>query len=217
MGVLVEAATFTGEFETHITVSLSDDSGMTRLRQWAADHGFKCLHIVLDRGASASQPMLTRHGRGSLPSELATANAARQALIDDGFPVTRIKIEAAPWNDGVPQTAPDAAAHPPERYFEHHVKILLDPGADTEALARIAQQHTAHLSRNTLKQRDDNRAERFVTQRCYSVGRSEARPRLDALLGAIAPLGYPALEVEEEYVVYDSNLALDAGWIDSKE
>lgn len=204
---------FTGDFETHITVSLDGDDGMERLREWAGGHGFKCLHIVLDRGVSASQPMLTRHGRGNLPGELTAASAASHDLSVAGFPVTRIKIEAAPWNEDVPQSSAEGAEQPPDRYFEHHIKLLLNPGGDCAALAQTASQHGAHLSRNALKLREDSRQERFVTQRCYGVGRVEARQQFEALLNAIAPLGYPILKVEEEFVVYDSNLALDAGWI----
>ena len=53
---------FAGHFETHFTLRLDGTAGVEELRNWGAAHGLKCLHIILDRGASASQPMLTRHG-----------------------------------------------------------------------------------------------------------------------------------------------------------
>ena len=49
------------------------------------------------------------------------------------------------------------------------------------------------------------------------MGRAEAHAALEALLRGLAPLGYPILDIEEEFVVYDSNLALDAGWIQSEK
>lgn len=209
----VSPITFRGEFETHITVRLDGSRDIEALRRWGGEHGVKCLHIVLDRGVSASQPMLTRWGRGDLAGELQTASVLGRSLDAEGFPVTRVKIEAAPGNPGVPQSEAEARGHPSERYFEHHVKLLLEDGADVSPLVEIAERHGAHLSRNALRVRDDGRHERFVTQRCRPVGRAEARRRLDALLDALAPLGHPILETEEEFVVYDSNLAVDEGWI----
>jgi len=204
---------FTGEFETHLTVRLAGDQTVETLRASPPARGLKCTHIVLARGRSASQPMLTRTGRGTLRDELRAAAALRAALGAEGLAVSRVKVEAAPRNEGVPQSDDDGAAHPPERYFEHHVKLLLGAGTDLAGLAALAQGHDAHLSHNALRRRDDGRHERFVTQRCHRVGRATAHDRLDIMLGALRAGGYEVLEVEEEFVVYDSNLSLDAGWI----
>jgi hypothetical protein len=84
------------------------------------------------------------------------------------------------------------------------------------ALAALAARHGAHLSRNALRRRDDGVQERFVTQRCAAVGRPAARRLLDGLLAALAAAGHTALGVEEEFVAHDSNLALDAGWIEAE-
>jgi hypothetical protein len=208
---------FAGDIETHLTIDLERPEQLSELDQWGVENGWKCVHIVLDRGAHASQPMLTRHRKGTLPDELAAASEVCQTLRRLGWSVSRLKIEAAPWNQDVPQTEAEALAQPGERYFEHHVKLLLPTGADLASLKEIAAPHQAHLSRNARRQRADGYEERFVTQRCWAVGQREARHRLDKLLAAIGPLNYPVLEVEEEYVVYDSNLALDAGWFSTEE
>jgi len=205
---------FPGDFETHLTVRLADGQTVESLRAAPAARGLKCTHIVLARGRSASQPMLTRDGRGTLAGQLAEAAALRRALEADGFVVSRVKVEAAPWNQGVPQSDADGAAHPADRYFEHHVKLLLDDRADLHALARLAARHGAHLSHNALRRRDDGRLERFVTQRCHGVGRHTARARLEALLAELHSECYEVIDVEEEFVVYDSDLSLDAGWIE---
>lgn len=208
---------FTGEFETHITVCLNDSDRIERLQKWSINHGLKCLHIVLNRGVTASQPMLTRHGWGDITGELRTAYNICQSLNAEGFSVTRIKIEAAPWNQGVPQSNVEILHHSSDRYFENHIKLLLEPSAKILTLAELAERHSAQLSRNVLRIRSDDRHEQFVTQRCINVGRVEARQQLQALLDEIASLGYPFIEVEEEFVVYDSNLEIDAGWIQSPE
>ena len=205
---------FSGEFETHVTVHLNEAADIDRLRAWAGPRDLKCTHIILARGRAASQPMVTRHGRGDFAAELAAAKELAEALADAGFAVTRVKTEAAPWTAGVPATDDEGQRHPPARYFEHHVKLLLGPGADMTALTEIAQGHAAHVSRNALRRRDDGREERFVTQRCFGVGRTTARAALDALLHALRRAEYPIIDVEEEFVVHDSNVALDAGWIE---
>jgi hypothetical protein len=204
---------FTGEFETHLTISLDKTNRIEALQDWAAQHNLKCLHIVLDRGVTVSQPMLTRYGRGGLSGELAKAERLKEELNGAGFSVTRIKIEAAPWNQDIPQSASEAALHPADRYFEHHIKLLLEPEPDIRALTELAERHSADLSRNALRHRSDHRQERFVTQRCQWGSRGEAQRQLEALVKEIAARDYAILEVEEEFVVYDSNLATDAGWI----
>jgi hypothetical protein len=202
---------FEGEFETHVTVRAADPSRVDEIRAWADRHRLKFHHIVLDRGLTPSQPMVSRRGRGVLSGDLAaTADLARR-LASDGFAVSRIKIEAEPGNRDVPVSDLEAAERHPGRYFEHHVKLVLDPEADLAALAELARGHAAHLSRNALRVRLNGRQERFVTQRCYSVGRPTAHDRLGALLAAMEAGGYPILNVEEEFVVLDSDPGVDAG------
>jgi hypothetical protein len=80
-----------------------------------------------------------------------------------------------------------------------------------------AARHTARLSRNALTVRADRRCERFLTQRCFGVGRATARDRLSALLDLVSVLQFEVLEVEEEFVVYDSNHSIDDGWLHKEE
>lgn len=209
---------FTGELETHLTVCLQKTKSIDELRDWGAMHRLKCLHIVLEKGEVPSQPMLTRRAIGKLPDEIVAADRLKELLIEDGFAVSRIKIEAAPWNEDVPQSAAEIKEHSSQRYFENHIRILCDSQADTFELIRTVTNHSAHLSRNALRRRHDNGLEeRFVTQRCRKDGYTESRDRLNALLHEVRALGYIVIDVEEEYVVYDSNLAIDAGWIQIKE
>lgn len=202
---------FSGEFETHLSVA-GNVGQLPDLQRWAERHGWRCLHIVLARGGSTSQPMITRRARGNLADQLLVASEHAEKLAMAGFPVMRIKVEAAPSNADVPQA--DGEARCADRYFEQHIKLLLASGADEAALAAVAMRHGAHLSRNALCVREDGHSERFVTQRCARVGRRGAQRRLDALLADLQPLGHAVLDVEQEYVVYDSNEALDAGWIE---
>ncbi|MHA7962062.1 hypothetical protein ACX9I7_30430 [Streptomyces sp. L500] len=209
------AVDFAGDFEAHLTVRADDGAAtVDALERYAAGHGMKCAHIVLDRGRTPSQPMLTLRGSGPLPVVRAAVEDAARGVRGAGFAVVRTKIEATPWAEGVPGTDAEAAALGARYYFEHHVKLLLTSGTDTSALTALAEAHAAHLSRNARRVRADGRAERFVTQRCRLVGRPTAERRLDALLAALRDAGYDTASSEREFVVHDSDETVDDGWID---
>jgi hypothetical protein len=203
---------FAGDFETHVTVR---PAAARPVAGWAAARGLTFVHIVLERGRVASQPMLTLHTRGTLDDALADAARTTADLRADGFEVARVKVEAAPWNAGVP--ARDADALGPVYYFEHHVKLLLEPGFDAGTLAGAARPHAAHLSRNARRVRPDGRQERFVTQRCRCVGSRTAGRRLDALVRELRARGHEIVSVEREFVVHDADESLDDGWIEEPE
>ncbi|MET8952251.1 hypothetical protein [Streptomyces sp. NPDC004533] len=208
---------FAGEFEIHLTVRPDADAdGEERIRLWAQRYGFKYTRIVLDRGRTPDQPMLTRSGRGTLDAQLATAREWADRLRGDGFRVARVKVEGAPWNADVPETDSEARALPEGCYFEHHVKLILSGQAQVAAVRALAESHAAHVSRNARRTTEGGRHERFVTQRCRGVGRAEAGRRLDALLLALGEAGHPVVEVEREFVVHDDNPAVDAGWIEGE-
>lgn len=200
---------FTGDFETHLTVDPS--GGHDRLVAWADAHGLKCSTIVLDRGASPDQPMITLRGKGTVDDQLAAAQGWVRRIRDAGFTVVRVKVEASPFNRDVPQTAD---AFPAGCYFEHHLKLVLASDAEAALVGPIAERHAAHLSRNARRVRADGRRERFVTQRCRDVGLPGARTRLDALVAALTDAGFPPVESEAEFVVVDDRPDLDRGWID---
>lgn len=209
---------FDGDFEIHVTVSCDDD-GVMGLSSWASGAGLKLTHVVLARGRVCSQPMLTLAGSGSLPEQLSAASGLALKLGVDGFAVTRVKVEAAPWTRGVPRSDAQARALGPEFYFEHHVKLICDPDpgfgpAGFESLVALVAPHRAHVSWNARRVRSDGRAERFVTQRCFGVGDDSAAAALADLSAALVADGHEIASVEREFVVYDSDASLDAGWID---
>lgn len=199
-----------GDFELHLTAS---EYEVEKLRAFATEHGLKFSHIMLDRGANTSQPMITVRGSGELVEQMELGKQWAKRMGAGGIGCRRIKVEAAPDNVGVPQHDADAVDG---RYFEHHVKLLLpdDDLARRVELTRLTEPHHGRLSRNARRQRADGTHERFVTQRCHGEGRVNARARLDALLAALRETGYPILQIEEEYVAYDSSIRWDAGWLE---
>ncbi|WP_045742143.1 nucleotidyl transferase AbiEii/AbiGii toxin family protein [Actinoplanes rectilineatus] len=198
-----------GDFETHITVAAGQADG---LELFAERYGVTFLCIELDRGDHRFQPMLTLHGSGSLDEQEATAAQWCDWLRSAGLHPVRTKIEATPWADGVPVSDQDAE---PGRYFEHHVKLRLPSVAadDLLPIADLAETHGARLSRNARRTETDGTHQRFVNQRCHGVGRATATLRLESLLTTLRYAGHEPVSVEQEYVVVDSRLDLDEGWL----
>ncbi|MEV6600911.1 nucleotidyl transferase AbiEii/AbiGii toxin family protein [Actinoplanes sp. NPDC051346] len=203
-----------GTFETHLT---GWDHDRAALAAFAAEHGLGYVYIELDRGFTRHQPMLTLPGSGTLEQQHAMVRDWCARLKKAGIRPTRTKIEAAPWSTGVPDTDRAASAEPDGRYFEHHVKVRLPSAAvaDLLALTDLSEAHGARLSRNARRRDTDGGEERFVNQRCHKVGRATATERLDRLVAALRTAGHDVASVEQEYVVYDSNLDLDQGWLNA--
>ncbi|MET0424327.1 MAG: hypothetical protein ABW046_10645, partial [Actinoplanes sp.] len=89
---------FDGDFEIHLTL-LADPE----LAGFAVAQGLKYTRIVLDRGVTPDQPMLTLNARGRLAAVAAEAQRWEGQLTGHGFTVVRVKVEASPFNGGVPQ------------------------------------------------------------------------------------------------------------------
>ncbi|MFI6942876.1 hypothetical protein ACIBI4_26710 [Streptomyces sp. NPDC050418] len=195
----------TALYEAHVTVRCAGAGELARFERWAAREGLKATHIVLARGRMCSQPMLTLRESDGFAAQLAAAREVAGRLRAAGLDPVRIKVESTPW-------APEVPALPTGReHFEHHVKLLLDADTDRAALTRVALAHGAHLSWNARRVRSCGRHERFVTQRCFGVPRAAAEQALGALLADLAR--YDVLSVEREFVLYDSDLTVDDGWI----
>src|SRR5262249_57555372 len=100
---------------------------------------------------------------------------------------------------------------------EFEVKALLPAGSEDGRLRALCERHDAHLSRNALKQETQGRWERFITQRAYGLGRTNAEARFERLITALEAEGYVLGGRLREYSIFDSNADVDAGWIDPPE
>lgn len=203
-----------GEFETHITVDLPHERDLPRFRKACKNNGVKCVHIVLDRGEHVSQPMATYHESGKYENVKQNAFDCAARFKQDGFTVTRIKIEASPFNSDVRAADSEVSTAESENYFEHHLKLELDENSNRPKLLEIARNHRAHLSKNAFRQHADGIEQRFVTQRHYAIGRDHSLSQCQRLQAELIESGYNILEVESEYCVYDSRVELDAGWLE---
>jgi len=203
-----------GTFEAHVTVQADDLAARERFRALCDELGVKCVLIELPAGQTRSQPMTSTYHRGELAEVVAEVAGLARALRQGGFAVVRLKLEAVVTNEGIPQDDDQAQGFPAGNYFEFHVKVTLTPGADLEPLRQLCKRHAAHLSSNALKREVDGRAERFVTLRVYGAGRHRAEQVFEGLMAELQSAGYALSNRLREYTIYDSNIAVDAGWID---
>ncbi|MGW0391701.1 hypothetical protein ACWDYJ_12550 [Streptomyces sp. NPDC003042] len=188
------------EYETHVTVRCADPAALARLDAWARARQLKVTHIVLARGRMVSQPMLTLRDRTSHERLLPRLRAA-------GFDPVRVKVETVPWTTDLPG--------PGGGYFEHHLGLLLPADFDRAALEPLVTPHGAHLSWNARRDLSGARHERFVTQR-FRGDAAGATAACDTLIAALRSAGYEIRSEEREFVLYDSDLSVDDGWIEER-
>lgn len=189
-------------FETHVTVK--DSATDEILNQIAAEVGGKVTKIVLARGQSPVQPMITFFGGGTLSDQLDAAERLTSRLKEDGCEVVRVKVEVDL----------DAGKEMDWLYAEQHLKILMGVSDDAlVSLRRDALGIGAHVSRNARHSEGDSEF-RFVTTRVWPE-RSVKQVYQAFNNGAfhLDRHGWTIIDDEREVVVYDSNVDLDRGWL----
>jgi hypothetical protein len=205
---------FRGAFEAHLTVSCP---AADLARFAAACDGLGVKHLVLDLAGdltsreSSVQPMTSTGHRGALPVVLDEVRGLVRTLEGQGFEVVRTKLEALGRSPDLPATDAEAAAEP-DRYFEYHLKLVLPPGADLAPVHATASAHGARLSRNARRTCEGGATERYLTLRAPGLGLAGADARFAALEARVRELPVGITRRIREYVVHDSNLALDHGW-----
>ncbi len=209
---------FAGVFEAHVTVDACVDE-LPRFAARCRSLGAKFVQIELPRGAVRSQPMTCTHHRGTMAAAGAEVFGLARALGAE-FRVSRVKLEAIVPGEGVPHSDADALPFP-DNYFEFHVKVRLPTSRAEVVLPSVLETvrpHGAHLSSNARRTTSDIQ-ERFVTLRVYGAGRLTADARWKLLVSDLRAVLAKAGILRglshqlREYTVYDSNVAIDRGWL----
>jgi hypothetical protein len=192
-------------FEIHLTTGALLPAELTQFVAACEQLRAKPLVIELARGTHCTQPMLSKVVQApDLPAALALAAADAQYLHTCHLPVTRTKLETRADGQHLAMAACGPAFVP---YFEWHGKI---PHQQVAELLALCTQYQAHVSANALR---GESATRFVTLREFGAAATfQARV---ASLAAALQTHWPLLKQESECCLYDSNRALDAGWLTS--
>ncbi|CAF3001093.1 unnamed protein product [Rotaria sp. Silwood2] len=137
------------------------------------------------------------------------------------FNIIRIKIKSLASNEGVPQTDIDKRLFWCQKkyYFEFHYKILVNKcrgGNKLNKLRTICQSNRKfrlHVSFNVFKQLDEKHSHYMVITRLFDVARENAFKSSDAIVEYLTKNNFPPLETVSEFIVYDTHMELDKGWI----
>ena len=136
-------------------------------------------------------------------------------ILSEGWIVERQKIEATPClrvgSENCPIEDCDINNYPSTNYFEFHAKISMTK-TNKEIIKELCEKHQAHLSRNAFK-KFDKFDHRFLTMRLYNIGQKTAFAKFDALLDCLKNANIEVVNTQREYAVWDTNVQLDAGWI----
>lgn len=187
-------------FELHLTVDPLSSDRLGEFIDCCARHGAKPLLIELGRGEHVQQPMLGKVVYAdSLELALPMARGLAEELEAEGYRVRRLKVEVPAEMDELGRAA--------GVYYEWHGKIRYVPG---EALSRVCEKHSVHLSQNALK---GEAGTRFVTLRDYAA-RKFFESRVRDLKDDLVREGWPVIKEVSELCIYDSNIELDMGWLD---
>ena len=190
-------------FEIHLTTTALPPAKLAGFVAACEHLSAKPLLIELARGTHPTQPMLSKVVQApSLAAALAAATADAEYLHSCHLPPTRAKLETRADCAFLATPANGPAFTP---YFEWHGKV---PYRQTTDLLALCEIHQAHLSVNALR---GESATRFVTLREFGLAATfQARV---ARLVAELQTQWPLLKQESECCLYDSNQALDAGWL----
>ncbi|MGI4870488.1 MAG: hypothetical protein ACRYFX_04835 [Janthinobacterium lividum] len=186
-------------FEIHLTTQPLPPAELARFVAACTYLQAKPLVIELARGVATTQPMLSKVVRQpNLAAALAAAAVDADYLRAQLLPPTRLKIET-------PVAGRHLATAGFAPYFEWHGKVVYE---HPDSLLALCLRHGAHLSANALT---TSPGTRFVTLREYGA-QAAFEARVAGLVAAL-PAHWPLLKQENECCLYDSNVALDAGWL----
>jgi hypothetical protein len=213
----------TGAFEIHIFVEPLDPppEAVERFRAACEANAMKALLLNLDYVGKGFVGVLqsSRYVNGTVADAVAAAHHDAQILRAANLRVLREKVEAVAKDDGVPRSTDDAAQAPHDRYFEFHLLIdgrqrtLTDD--DMRVLRGISADFSSRLktpvplSYNALKP-----AQRFLNLRARGVGLDEAMQRVHLLEAVLDESDLEVKKVIAEYICFDSNVAVDNGWLE---
>lgn len=212
--LLKRLAHYSGPAEVHITVSLENTSGdKARFQRACQQHNGKSIWIELESGETVNQPM---YGARLFTSAQEQADEIKMLVCSfaQDFHVRRVKVEAGPHNQNIPQSSQDALDAPDDCYFEHHVALRLNSIEDLDKLKSDLKGYHGYLSKNAFKTTPESGEHiRFVTQRFSNIGQQQANIELEKLTTFVKQQEINVRRVEREYNIFDSNLHLDQGWM----
>lgn len=204
-------------FEIHLTINALAENKITEFEKACQNLGGKAVIIELPMGKNTQQPMFTFTQKSeNLADIFVKIEPIKQELAKQNFEVIRTKIE-------IPAEQAEALlVENPETlitngYFEWHGKVTFQEIADLSLLKNIALITQSHLSKNALKNLQN---QRFLTIRQYGIlNFSHAKNAFYQKTQRVKNhlQNYPQFTLvksQHELCIYDDKISLDTGWLD---
>jgi hypothetical protein len=181
--------------------------------------GLRALNLALNFEESGLNTVLQSSKYYKVSSPLLALEQMVQDAekLNEHFEVVRIKLESLADNDGVPQTDAEACNIPGDTYFEYHLKLKDKDitAEDDEKLKSLSKKLCEELnirvpfSCNNLPDH-----QRFLNARTYKLGFKNSYSLVEKVINAIKENGFTLDRIVSEFITYDTNKALDRGWLE---
>lgn len=188
-------------FEFHHTVVITNPEEIAKFKVVSQELGIK--PILVETTSGVTDLMTSARMLGTITDANKYLKELSGLLSNAGFSVIREKIETVPWYS-------DKDCVEDSTYYECHYQIPVDKDTDYEKLASVCKDNNAHLSQNLFKKLE-NGGVQMVTIRNYS-SRSEFQKSSTKLLHELSQFSNK-INMEQEFVVLDTNLSHDNLWI----
>lgn len=197
-------------FELHVTVN-HGEADLDKFKNVCRNLEVKpiVLELVKEDGTKIIDEVMTSSrflGDNILVQE--ELNRISEALQQEGFLITRRKIETAPWHPAAPSNGLGKMKE--GNYFEAHVDVKVKEGEET-ALSNITTKYHALVSHN-LRKNHDNFKVYILTLRAYQGYFEPFKEKVDALYQELLDNGWETERPNVEYSFYDSKVDHDSKW-----
>lgn len=213
----------TSIYEGHITLSHSNlqmpfEEQKTKFMDLCSKLGVKAILIELQSGIPENgnfQFQTSQWFNRPFCEARKSMTEISKEFMSNGWIVQRQKIEATPClrtgSINCPIEDTDVKNYPLTNYFEFHAKISMTD-ENEPIIKQLCNEHQTHLSRNAFK-KFEQYDHRFLTMRLYGIGQKNAFANFDSLLSDLKKMNIEVVNTQREYAVWDTNVRLDAGWI----
>ncbi|MFK7972868.1 MAG: nucleotidyl transferase AbiEii/AbiGii toxin family protein [Bacteroidia bacterium] len=194
--------------EIHITTKALRPEEIDGFVSFCKTIDAKPIIIELPEGETQQHPMISKrieaHDRAALDSIL---SYLKSTFIEAGYPLSRVKLEV------YSKHAEEGKSFFPEfkgGYFEWHGKVFHD---DLDKVYELAKKEGVHVSKNGLKGIPNRR---IITIR-ETKNEGIFENKISSAKRTLNQYGIEVANEEYEYCIYDSNKALDHGWLNTPE
>ena len=190
------------EYELHVTVEPNDESAVERWVELCENIGIKPVLVILSKGDYTRQLLCSKNLIGDFEFVKLEVRKYVSKIEAAGFRVIREKLECPLYLSG---QFPDAV------YHETHIIMKLTR-AEAAFLPQFCEETGMQTSYNPL-QKTQEREKWYLTSRHYGISHEIAADIFRKQFEQAKKI-FPVHGVHNESAIYDTNPAIDIGWVE---